>query len=156
MDARLKLFSSLILPLFESRDIIWGNKNNVTLMNDQQAQHSKAAKIILNKTISSSSTEALSILKWKKLSDRRHDHRCIFIFKCLNFLINFDFRLALNSVHNYDTRQSNFLHFPMARTNWGKNKVTYHAAGDYNNLESECQNAQSFSQFKSKLYGIRS
>ena len=40
----------------------WGDKNNVTLMNDLQVQQSKAAKIILNQPIFLSSTEALDSL----------------------------------------------------------------------------------------------
>ena len=131
-------------------------KINISLMNDLQVQQSKAAKIILNKPISFSSTEALSTLKWKRLSERRRAHRCILIFKCLNNHINFDFNLVYNSsIHNYNTRQSCFLHLPKTRTNWGKHKVTYHAVYDYNNLESDCQNAQTISQFKSKVFDRR-
>jgi hypothetical protein len=155
-DSRLTLFSCLVLPLFDYGDVIWGDKNNISLMNDLQVQQSKAAKIILNKPISFSSTEALSTLKWKRLSERRRAHRCILIFKCLNNHINFDFNLVYNSsIHNYNTRQSCFLHLPKTRTNWGKHKVTYHAVYDYNNLESDCQNAQTISQFKSKVFDRR-
>jgi hypothetical protein len=87
-DSRLTHFCCLVLPLFNYGDVIWGDKNNISLMNDLQVQQSNAPKIILNKPISSSSTEALSTLKWKRLSERRRAHRCIFIFKCLNNHIN--------------------------------------------------------------------
>ena len=61
-DARQTLYNSLVLPLFDYGDIIWGDKNNVTLMNDLQVQQSKAAKIILNQPIFSSSILRLSTL----------------------------------------------------------------------------------------------
>ena len=76
--------------------VSFGKQNNVTLMNDLQGQQSKAAKSILNKSITLSSSDASDSLKWKTLNNRRHAHRCIFIFKCLNnlnSLINFDFEL---------------------------------------------------------------
>ena len=59
LHARLTLYRSLILPLFDYGDIIWGDKNNASLMNDLQTQQNKAAKIILDKAKYSSATNAL-------------------------------------------------------------------------------------------------
>ena len=124
-------------------------------MNDLQVQQSKAAKIILNQPIFSSSTEALDSLKWKRLSHRRHAHRCIFIFKSLNNLINFDIDLILNTkIHQYNTRQSRLFHLPKIRTNWGKQKLTYHAVNDFNNLDPDCFNSKSLLDFKQKLFNL--
>ncbi len=48
-------------------------------------------------------------------------HRCIFIYKCVNGLINFDFDLIKNiNIHNHNTRRSNDLHLPKVNTNKGK------------------------------------
>ena len=41
------------------------------------------------------------------------------------------------------------------RKNWGEHKVSYHAVYDFNNLESDCQNAQSIPQFKLKVFCCR-
>ena len=49
LHARLTLYRSLILPLSDYGDIIWGDKTNATLMNDLQIQQNKAAKILLDK-----------------------------------------------------------------------------------------------------------
>ena len=84
LHARLTLYHSLILPLFDYGGVIWGDKNSATLMNDLQIQQNKAAKIILDKTKYSSATNALEFLKWKRLDERRHMHRCVFTFRCLN------------------------------------------------------------------------
>ena len=74
LHARLTLYHSLILPVFDYGDIIWGDKNNATLMNDLQIQQNKAAKIILDNARYSSATDALEIFKWKRLDQRRHMH----------------------------------------------------------------------------------
>ena len=63
-----------MLPLIDYGDIIWGDKNNATLTNNLQIQQNKAAKIILDILEYSSATNALKILKWKRLDERRHMH----------------------------------------------------------------------------------
>ena len=83
LNTRCVLYTSLILPLFDYSDLIWGDKNNVTLMNSLQVLENKAAKLILDKHPRYSSTEALQELKWSTLAERRHKHRCTFIFKCI-------------------------------------------------------------------------
>ena len=63
-------------------------------LNSLQVLENKAAKIILNQQLRYSSTKALEELKWTTLATRRHNHRCTFIYKCMNGLIDFDFELA--------------------------------------------------------------
>ncbi len=47
-DARITLYNSLILPLFDYADVVWGDKNNVVLMNQIQVLQNNAARIILD------------------------------------------------------------------------------------------------------------
>ena len=89
LDTRCVLYTSLILPLFDYGDTIWGDKNNSILMNSLQVLENKAAKIILNQLPRYSSTKALEELKLTTLTTRRHNHRCTFIYKCMNGLIDF-------------------------------------------------------------------
>ena len=84
LDMRCVLYTSLILPLFDYGDTIWGDKNNSILMNSLQVLENKAAKINLNQHPRYSSTKALEELKWTTLTTRRHSHRCTFIYKCMN------------------------------------------------------------------------
>ena len=64
-------------------------------------------------------------------------HRCIFIFKCVNGLIDFDFKLTTNNnIHSHNTRTSKNLHLPKANINLGKQKLTYQASNDFNNLDN--------------------
>ena len=68
---------------------------------------------------------------------RLHKHRCIFIFKCINGLIDFDFKLTTNNnIHSHNTRTSKNVHLPKSNTNWGKQKPTYQASNDFNNLNN--------------------
>ena len=121
-------------------------------MNNLQIQQNKAAKIILDKAKYSSATNALEILKWKLLDERRHMHRCICIFRCLNDIIDFDFNLKHNTAfHNYNTRQCNKLHLLAPKTNWGKQKLTYQVTKDFNNLNPEIQRTESILLFKKKV-----
>ena len=63
LDTRCVLYTSLVLPLFDYGDTIWGDKNNSILMNSLQVLENKAAKIILDKQPRYSSTKALEELK---------------------------------------------------------------------------------------------
>ena len=90
------LYFSLVLPIFDYGDIIWGDKNNKTLMASLQILQNKAAKIILDEPLHSSATEALEKLKWKSLDRRRRYHRCILVFKSLHGLM--DMNIPFNQV----------------------------------------------------------
>ena len=68
-----------MLPILDYADIVWGDKNNATLMKELQLLQNKAAKLILDKPPLSSATEALKTLKWLNLLDRRKNHVFTFI-----------------------------------------------------------------------------
>ena len=70
--ARLLLYTSLFMPLSEYADLVWGDKHNITLMSSLQVLQNRAAKVVLNRPLYSSSTEALAALKWLPLEKRRH------------------------------------------------------------------------------------
>ena len=152
LETRCVLYTSLVLPLFDYGDTIWGDKNNSVLMNSLQVLENKAAKIILNQHPRYSSTEALRELKWTTLTTRRHNHRYMFTFKCMNGLIDFDFDLTKNEdIHEHYTRHRRDLHLPRTKTNKGKQRPTYQASIDFNNLERELKNATSLHNFKKLL-----
>ena len=73
-------------------------------------------------------------------------------YKCMNGLIDFDLDLTTNrNIHAHYTRKRNDLHLPRAKTNKGKQRPTYQASIDFNNLEPGLKNANSLSTFKSLL-----
>jgi hypothetical protein len=55
--ARVLYYNSLVQPLFDYGDLVWGDKNNCTLMQNLQILQTKAAKVILDRPPFSSSTE---------------------------------------------------------------------------------------------------
>ena len=76
LQTRVTLYNTLILPLFDYGDVIWGDKNNDTLMSELQILQNKAAKVMLGLPPRSSSNKALKRLDLKPLSTRRFFHRC--------------------------------------------------------------------------------
>ena len=156
LGTRCVLYTSLILPLFDYADTIWSDKNNTALMKYLQTLENKAANLILDEHPRYSSTTALKRLKWTTLKTRRHNHRCIFIYKCVNGLVDFDFDLTKNvSIHNHNTRRSNDLHLPRVNSNKGKQRPTYQASIDFSNLDQRTKNASTLHSFKAYLSSIR-
>jgi len=60
--ACITFYNSLISALFDYADIVWGDKNNTSLMHQLQVLQNRAAKVILDAPMSSSPTEALNEL----------------------------------------------------------------------------------------------
>ena len=115
-----------MLPILDYADIVWGDKDSVTLMKDLQLLRNKAAKLILGKPASSSPTEALKTLKWLNLVDLRKYHRCIYICKCITGQI--DHSLLLSSqldMHSHDTRNRDYIRLPREKENWGKQRLAF-------------------------------
>ena len=56
---RITLCNALIFAVLDYADIIWGDKNNIVLMNTLQIIQNKAGKAILHVPHDSSSTNAL-------------------------------------------------------------------------------------------------
>ena len=51
------------MPLFKYADVVWGDKDNVTLMSSLQVLQNKASKIILDRPLYSSASHALATLR---------------------------------------------------------------------------------------------
>jgi len=69
-SARLLFYNSLVTPLFDHADLVWRQAYYVTLMTCIQVLQNKAAKIILDRPLNSSTTHALANLKWIPLEKR--------------------------------------------------------------------------------------
>ena len=120
LQTRVTLYNTLILPLFDYGDVIWGDKNKDTIMSELQILQNKAAKVLLGHPPRSSSTEALRSLDLKSLSARRFFHRHIEIHKWVIGETGFTFNFIKNQAfHSHNTRRSNDLRLPLPRTNWG-------------------------------------
>lgn len=155
LHARITLANCLVVPLFDYADFVWGDKNNLVLMNQLQVLHNRLAKVILDLQLRSSATEALRSLNWHPLVVRRHFHRCIMMYKSLNGGLDFDFNFKhISDVHNYNTRNKQNLYLQKANRNYGKLTFTYQGAMDWNVLPTEIRNVTVFKTFKLKLRNL--
>ena len=151
-QARLLFYNSVVFPIFDYPDLVWEDKNNATIMNDLQIMQNKAAKIFLDKPLYSSATDALTTLKWLKLGQRRHYHRCLYVFKCINKLTCHSMDLLTHGdVHGYNTRHKGMIRLPVIKTNWGKQRLAYQAVKEWNSLNNDVRGSASTSVFKRRM-----
>ena len=61
------MYKILVLPIFDYADLVWGDKDNASLMKELQILQNKAAKLILDRSLHFSSTDALTVLRWLNL-----------------------------------------------------------------------------------------
>ena len=104
-------------------------------MNELQLLQNKAAKIILSLPSFYSSTEALEELCWPTLFKLRLFHRCVFVYKYVNGIIDFKFDTKLISdIHSYNTRGKSNFYLPRVRRNYGKQRLLYQGLGEWNSF----------------------
>ena len=73
-------------------------------MNNIQVLQNKTAKVMLDRPLYSSASEALATLKWIPLEQRRFYHSCTMIYKCINGHTNHTMELRTNGhVHDHNT-----------------------------------------------------
>ena len=113
-----------MLPIFDYADLVWGDKDNVSLIKELKILQNKAAKLILDRSPHSSSTDALTVLRWLNLEDpleeRRKSHRCVYAYKCINGHLNNSLDIVRKSdMHSYNTRNNDTIKLPKIKYNWG-------------------------------------
>ena len=181
MKARIVFYNTLILPLFDYCDIVWGDRGNSWSMKTLQVLHNNITRVILDLPPMFSATETLNRssgrmrrhirdinqsakfkfstsmhthlhLHWKPLSLRRSNHRSIFMYKCINNLIEHDFQMILNQdFHSYSTRSKKNVRRPRAQRCWGQWICTFMAATDWNNIDQSTREAEKMLSFKNRL-----
>ena len=149
--SRLLFYNSIIMPLFDYADLVWGDKHNSTSMASLQILQNKAAKIILDRPLHSSASGALQILKWVPLERRRFLRRCSFIYKCINGLVIHDLSLVKQENHGYNTRNKNDFRLPRTFKNWGQERTEYHAVKDFNSLTGDIRQSSNLNIFKRNI-----
>ena len=124
-------------------------------MGELQLLQNKAAKIILSLPSFSSSTEALNTLGWSTLVKRRLFHRCVFVFKYVNGLIDFNFDTKRNyDIHSYNTRGKTNFYLPRIRRNYGKQRLLYQGLADWNKLNKSIRDIKSILLFTQALKNV--
>ena len=152
LDARVALYNALIRPLFDFSDTIWGDRDNIRLMHDLQVMQNKAAKVILDLPNYASSTDALKTLGWPTLSQERLVHRYINTFKDIHGLVDRKFNiLRISDIHSYNTRRRNDFRLPLVKRNYGKQRLFYQCAKEWNFLDASFKEINSLLLFKQSI-----
>ena len=135
LETRISLYNSLVCPLFDYADTIWGDKGNTTLMGELQLLQNKAAKTILNLPSFSSSKDASDTLGWPTLVKCRLFCHYVFVFKFVNGLIDFNFDTKRNcDIHSYNTCGKSTFYLRRSKRNYGKQRLLYQGLADWNSL----------------------
>ena len=88
-----------------------------------QVLQNKSAKVILDRPLYSSASDAIQTLGWKSLLERRRFHRACLVFKSLNDLADFNFNeIRRSDLHHYNTRSRSDLYVLVYRTIWGQSR----------------------------------
>ena len=124
LEARITLYNTLISPLFDYADVIWGHNGNTILMGDLQILQNKSAKVILDLPGYAPSTNALKSLGWPTLSQRPLGNRYVMTFQYIHGLVDCDFNiLRKNDIHRYNTHRKNDFRLPLVQANYGKKRL---------------------------------
>ena len=149
----LQLYNSLVLPLFDYCDVVWGNINK-GLVDRLQKLHNRAARIITRSDYSIRSSEVLRRLQWDNLEVRRTKHMATLMYKIFNgkapkYLNNF-LRLCDVTHHNLRGHELNII-LPKARTDYKRNSFAFKGIKIWNSLPLELRKSNSTKEFRRRL-----
>ena len=117
------MYDSMMVPLFDYADIVWGDRDNKLFMKSLQILQNKAANVILDRPNRSSSSDALATLKWDSLEERRKLQRTSFVKKTLLNNVNTS-NVRGNEILTYNTRNKGNFRLSNSRTNWGNFRLS--------------------------------
>ena len=127
------VYCSLIRPILEYCVSVWGCCGEGRKQ-DLEAFQNRAARIV---TCTVCSKQALDVLKWPTLLERRRQSVFKLVKKCLQGQCPQYFKQYFkrnNTIHARATRQSNLLHPPAVRTEIAKRSFYYYGCTLFNEL----------------------
>ena len=148
-ETLITLYNAIVMPHLMYCNVAWGNTYK-THIDKLIVLQKKAVRYITNSNYRSPSLPLfiqLHILPFEKLV----------ILSCLIFMFKtqgdpksfMKDAFVLNStVHAYNTRKSNLIHQPFARTQTAQNSFVYVCIREWNNLPLRIRSASSLSNFK--------
>jgi hypothetical protein len=145
----------ILVPCFDYCCTVWGNtmspKSDLNKINKIQK---RAARIILNKPLKTSSSDMFNKLKWLKFENRCAYHTGLLIFKCQHQLVPEYLTELLtfskNTRYRLRSSERNDLRHHKPRTNYMKNSFSYTSIDIWNKIPLEIRNISSISSFKYK------
>ena len=156
LNAKIKIYNSLILSQLNYCNIIWGNANK-TLLNRLLILQNKAIRLILDVDSQEHAPPLFKQLNILTIFDIHKLEMAKFMFKFKQKPEGFPFYLFEDyfryntTYHNYPTRQHHNLHLKRFRTEAGRKSIKYSGALFWNNLPDFLQNSISLTDLKSQF-----
>jgi hypothetical protein len=151
---RLLFYNSYVLPHMDYCATIWGNCLKNTKYQIVKMQK-RAARLILDTSLDTPSSQMFKDLKWQIFPDRVNFHKAVLIYKSLNNLAPTYMKdlFQLNSeVHSYPLRctDSNKLFMQKPKTEYFRHSLSYSGPIIWNSLPDNVRDATSLEMFKSR------
>ena len=118
IEASKCIYNTIVQPIFDYTDVVW-SELPVGCSQSLQKLQNRAARIILQWE---SSRNTFDILNWVELSTRRKIHKCVLVFKCLNFVVSgclSGYFTRNSSIHSCNTRRKHNLCLPKPNLSLG-------------------------------------
>ena len=150
----LTIYNSLIQPLFDYCDVVWGNLS-LTLAERLQKLHNRAARTITCSSYDIRSVEVRSKLNWPTLNERRKYHTAIVMYKILHgsapsYLKELFKPFEGTVPYKLRGKEQNIL-LPLPKTDSCKKSFLYSGAKVWNDLPLEVKNKKTLASFKKAL-----
>ena len=152
----LTLYNSIILPYLSYCNVAWGNTCR-SYLDRLRVLQKKSIRCITNSNYRHPSSPLFLRLRLLPLEELVSLNCVLFMFK-LQFLphecVLIDMFLQNSKIHNYNTRQRDLIHQPVARTNVTLNSFHISCIREWNSLPVGIKNSVTLSSFKrlSKTY----
>ncbi len=147
------LYNSIVLPLFDYGDVVYGNCSAITLKGLQVLQN-RGARMLLDCHYRTYSVIMLSELKLLNIKDRLNFHKICLVYKYRNGLVPQYLAEIFSNVrdkHEHHTRAQTRQNLTLVKpkNNQLKRSFKYSSALNWNNFNPVIRNATSLNIFKS-------
>ena len=146
----LTLYNTLVYPHLLYCNLAWGNTYRTKLYPLYLLQK-RAIRIITHSTFQAHTKPLFTRLKCLNLYDLILLDTWVLMFKCMNNLAPCSFSAIFTktaNVHTYNTRQSQHLYQPLARTTVLLNSFYFKGITEWNSLDPDIKLSSTLSKFK--------
>ena len=149
------LYQSLVSPLFDYCDVVWGHTYDIHL-NKLYVLQRRAARVMTFSNFDEHSEELFKDLNWMTIEKRIKFHSILYIYKSLNGLNSNNSNKFFEFTSHYSRRTSDRLKLkvPNIKLNFLANTLFFKGIKAYNELPFNLRNLQNFRKFKTELMKI--
>ncbi len=153
-DTLKLLYNAVVQPHFDYADIVYDSTSSTNKQRLQRLQ-TRAARLISGTGPRDSRIPMFQDLGWLSLQNRRNFHKLVMVYKCINGLVPSYLSDIFNSSHynhGRNTRNSDQLRAPRARTAYYQAGFVISGHKLWNDLPSAIRESESLPIFKRLLY----